>query len=172
MNVAGIDISSFAVDVVLLDEDSDAATWHRFILDGATPFDRTRSLRGVFPPRSFWEDNAVFLVALEDPVGHHAHTAKALGLVTGGVAALLPRDLHVVQTQPSEWKRIFCGRGNATKPDIVAACHQRGFDSTVGAPAVNVAATRELAQDAYDAYGIAWAVRRLNNEAIEKGRAA
>jgi hypothetical protein len=171
MNIAGLDISSFAVDVVLLDEETDDATWHRFRLDGSTPFERTRSLRGVFPSRSFWEDNAVFLAAVEDPVGHHAHTAKALGLVTGGVAALLPRDLIAVQTQPSEWKRIFCGRGNATKEDIVAACHRHGFDSRAGAPAVNVAATRELAQDAYDAYGIAWAVRALNNEAIQRGAA-
>lgn len=160
MKVAGLDISSFAVDVVLLEEESDAAEWHRFELDGGTPFERTRSLRAVFPSRSFWEDAGVYLAGIEDPHSRFPHVAKAMGLVTGGVAALLPRDLCVIQTAPKEWKRIFTGNANAEKQLVRQHAMARGFDVDIRA-----------SSDAFDAYGIAWAVRALNNEAIQKGAA-
>lgn len=158
MKVAGIDLSSFAVDVVLLDEDTDAAEWHRFELAGGTPFDRTRSLRACFPSRSFWEDAGVYLLGIEDPHSRANHTAKALGLVTGGVAALLPRDLVVLQVPTAEWKREFTGSGSSDKEAVAVKAALLGFI--------------ELNLNATDAYGIAWATRAINQRAIEKGRAA
>jgi hypothetical protein len=157
MKVAGIDVSSFNVDVVLLDEDIDAATWHRFELDGPTPFARTRSLRANFPTRSFWEEHGVYLIGIEDPHSRANHTAKALGLVTGGIAALLPRDLTVLQLPTAEWKGEFAGSGSATKERIAQIARVLGFTPD------NLNAT--------DAYGIAQAARALNNRAIQRGAA-
>ena len=152
--IAGIDLSSFAVDVVLLEDDTDAATWHRFELAGPTAFERARSLRAVFPTRSFWEDHGVWLLGIEDPHSRFPHAAKALGMATGAVAALLPRDLTVIQTAPKEWKRIFTDASNSDKQTVanVARYYHRfkadDFNAT-------------------DAYGIAWAVRHLNQQALD-----
>jgi hypothetical protein len=39
-NVLGIDLSSRAIDLVLLDENCDRAEWSRIDLEGATAFER------------------------------------------------------------------------------------------------------------------------------------
>ena len=168
MRIAGFDISSFAVDIVLLDENSDQAEWHRIALDGATPFDRARALRLLFPGRSFWEDAGVYLAGFEDPYSRQSHTAKALGLVTGAAATLLPSQLPTVQTAPAEWKRIFTGNPNASKHDVWDRCMELFPPQRDEANAFAWAGNN----NASDAYGIAWAVRALNNEAIQRGRAA
>lgn len=162
MTVAGIDYSSQAIDIVLLDDDTDTAEWHRVELTGPTPFDRARSLRGRLPLRSWWEDQGVYLIGIEDPIGHHAHTAKALGFAGGAVATLLPANLTVVQTTAAEWKRLTVGRGSASKADV-----EQWAQTQLGHDGLTV-----WAQDAYDAYAIARAVRHLNQQAIEGGRAA
>jgi hypothetical protein len=151
--IGGIDLSSFAVDVVLLEDDTDAATWHRFDLTGRTPFERARSLRGVFPTRSWWEEQGVWLLGIEDPYSASKGVAKALGMATGAVAALLPRDLTVIQTAPTEWKRLTVGASNASKDQVArwAACF--GFEPG------------DL--NATDAYAIARAIRLLNQRAVD-----
>jgi hypothetical protein len=68
MNVAGIDVSS------LQRRRRPPRRRHRRTRRGTassstapTPFERTRSLRGVFPSRSFWEEHGVYLAGIEDP---------------------------------------------------------------------------------------------------------
>ena len=161
MTVAGIDFSSRAVHVVLLEDDTDHASLRIFELHGATPFERARSLRRVFPTRGFWEDNGVYLVAIEDPHSRANHTAKALGLAAGAIAALLPNAMTVVQTAPSEWHRLFAGTAGASKDDVQARGRAVWPDPPAGCD-----------DNAWDAYGIAWAVRTLNNTAIQKASTA
>lgn len=171
MSIAGIDLSSRAVDVVLLEDDGDRATWHRFELAGATPFERARSLRRVFPTRSWWEENGVWLLGIEDPHSRFPHVAKALGMATGGVAALLPSDLTVIQTKPNEWQSVFLVdkalyvKSVDRKEAITVRALSLGFDTGIGFGDP---------QDAYDAYGIAWAIRKINAEAARaaEGEAA
>jgi hypothetical protein len=158
--IAGVDFSSRAIDVVLLEDDSDRAEWHRFELTGGTPFERARSLRGCFPTRSWWDDHGVYLLGIEDPHSRFPHVAKALGISCGAVAALLPRDLCVIATPPKEWKRVFCGNANANKDAVVNAVPLDSLWSGCSIP------TLDIPQDAFDAYGIAYAVRKLNNDAI------
>ena len=157
MSVAGIDFSSRAVHVVLLDDDTDQASPHVYELHGPTPFERARSLRRSFPTRSFWEDHGVYLVAIEDPHSRANHTAKALGLAAGAIAALLPNALTVIQTPPAEWKRVFTGSPTATK-DLVS----------LHVSAIWADAPHDMTHDTSDAYAIAWAARRINQQAIEK----
>jgi hypothetical protein len=165
--IAGVDISSFAVDLVLLDDDTDHAhEWKHILLPGSTPFERARALRLAIPSRSWWEDQGVWLVGYEDPVGHHAHTAKAMGLMLGAFAALLPSQLPTLGTQASEWQPRFTGwakqpRTSAERKALIRnAAHRRGFTGD------------EHTQDLFDAYGIAWVVRALNDQAIQRGAAA
>lgn len=162
MTVAGIDYSSRAVDIVLLDDDGRRCHWTNIPLHGDTPLERARSLRGRLPLRSWWEDEGVYLIGIEDPIGHHAHTAKALGQAGGAIAALLPASLTVLQTPTAEWKRLFCGDAKASKDDVREAVSRDGvFGSSPG-----------WTQDAYDAYAIAWTARHLNNAAIERQKGA
>ncbi len=160
MSICGIDFSSRAIHLVLLDDDIDQAEAHVLELHGATPFERARSLRTSFPTRSWWDDHGVWLVGIEDPHSRANHTAKALGLAAGAIAALLPSPLTVIQTPPTEWKRIFTGDARASKEAVaVHACEV--WDGAGGTD-----------DNTTDAYGIAWAVRRLNNQAIQEARTA
>lgn len=160
--IAGIDYSSRAIDIVLIDDDTRAGSWLRIPLEGDTPLDRARSLRGRLPLRSWWDDHGVYLIGIEDPRGHHAHTAKALGFAGGAVAALLPSGIPIVQTMTAEWKRLTVGRGSATKEQVAAWSRHEMYHAHSLTPVL-------WPQDAYDAYAIARAVELLNNQAIDQG---
>lgn len=166
MTVAGIDYSSRAVDIVLVDEDTGYAETghakhHRIDLHGETPFERARSLRGQLPLTSWWENNGVYLIGIEDPFSRSKGVAKALGLAAGAIAALLPAGLAVIQTAPTEWKKLSLGNAAAPKTEIETWARDRLGHTFERWP-----------QDGYDAYAIAIAVRNLNNAAIERQKGA
>lgn len=165
--IAGVDVSSHAVDVVLLDDDTDQAhSFHHVPLPGPTPFERARGCRQRLPARSWWEDQGVWLVGYEDFFARDAHVAKAIAVVLGAWGAQLPTGLTVVPTPPSEWQRLFTGWAkqprfsDERKRLIRDAAIARGFHGD------------GRTQDLYDAYGIACVVRDLNNQAIRKASAA
>ena len=158
--IAGVDFSSRAIHLVLLDDDTDTAEGHVIELVGRTPFERARSALWFFPPRSWFEDKGVWLLGIEDPHSRANHTAKALGLAAGAIAALLPRELVVIQTPPAEWKRLFTGDAHAAKE--IVGLHARAIWPEPPAKADD---------NTWDAYGIAWAVRSLNNAAVAKASA-
>lgn len=156
--IAGIDFSSRAVHVVLLDDDTNEATAHTFGLVGSTPFERARSLRLVFPKGTRWD--GIWLVGIEDPYSMSKGTAKALGLAAGAIVALLPPGLTVVQTPPSEWKRVFTGNATASK-SLTEAVARKLWHSPPDTADDNT----------FDAYGIAWAVRSINSLAVDRATA-
>ncbi len=155
--VAGIDFSGKAVDVVLLDETTPDAQWHRFELLDATPHDACRNLRHALPSWGWWEQQNVYLACLEAPRGQHIRAYLwTLPLFGAILDRLPPRDrLEVWSMPPAEWKKPFTGNGNAAKELVKARCVELGFGDAPDIP-----------QDAYDAYGIAWAARELNAKAI------
>lgn len=155
--VAGIDYNTRAVDVVLIDEDTGTASWHRFPLAGiGDAFDRARSVREAMPPRSWWETHGVIAAGIEDPRGYAAgHQYR----VQGGILQCLPRDLLVQPWIPSAWRKAVGLPGNA--PKVVVATHV--FSVVVG---VHVPAM--WPQDACDAYCIA----RATLNALERDEQA
>jgi hypothetical protein len=169
VKVCGIDYSVHAVDLVLLDETTDEATHTRISLAGAG-FHSARSLRRVFPGRSWWEERGVYLVGMEDPFSNRAHTTKVQGYIAGAIGALLPPELDIVLVPPQEWCRILTGSARAEKELIRGAAANRlaqtlhtSFQSRPWS---------EWPQDAFDAYGVAYATRHLNRQAIERRGAA
>lgn len=165
--IAGVDSSSHAVDIVLLDDDTDEAhAWHHIVLPGKNAFERARACKQRLPARSWWEENGVWLLAYEDPFTRDAHVAKAMALIQGAFAAQLPPDLTAVATPPNEWQRLFTGWDKQPihsvdrKHLIRETAIRRGFNGD------------GRTQDLYDAYGIACVVRDLNNQAIQRGEAA
>ena len=117
MKVAGIDLSSFFVDVVLVDQETGRVDWHRFPLgsDGDA-FDRARQVRVVMPgPTSeLWDD--VLAIGIEDPAGRHG--VIPLVRVQGAILACLPTSTLVHAYKPARWKFLAGLKGNASKEDV------------------------------------------------------
>lgn len=153
MRVAGIDVSSFAVDVVTIPLDGFGISHRVFLLDGADAFDRTRQVGEVMPGRSseFWDD--ILAVAIEEPAGRNPGFAFR---VQGAVLSMIPSRMLVTKFMPSEWRKLNGIPGNATKDAVFewAQAHLGGFGS----------------QDEADAYCIARALRlALEKEEIRAG---
>lgn len=155
MTVAGIDLSTHAIDVVAVDEDTDAATWHRFPLSGHDAFERARD---VWP--ALLEGGIVGLMedvvacGIEQPRGHHGtvHIAR----VQGAVLASLPRRLLVQPWNPSEWRKACGLPGNASKRAVWEFVIDNEPDGNRGWSVLE-----DWPQDACDAYCIALATRSL-----------
>jgi hypothetical protein len=153
VTIAGIDFSSRAVDIVLLDEESDAASWHRFELDflpGQDAFDRTRNVVAVVPRGSFWDD--VLAVGIEEPRGYGA---GSLYRIQGAILACIPVLKLVQPWIPSAWRKAITLKGNATKDDV-ATYARRDWPGDHPLPE-----RIDWPQDACDAYCIALATRTM-----------
>jgi hypothetical protein len=155
--IAGIDYSTRAVDVVLLDEDTDAATWHRFPLEGKDAFDRARNVHnalaaaeGFYITRAsaFWDD--VLAVGIEDPRGYGA---GSLYRVQGAILSCIPAPVLVHPLIPSQWRKTVGLPGNAPKHIIHDYARNRMYNVD--------GVERVYPQDAMDAYCIALATRTL-----------
>lgn len=157
--IAGIDFSSRAVDIVLLDEDTDAATWHRFELQGQDAFDRARDVRRAMwaSSSSWWDD--VLAVGIEDPRGYGA---GSMYRVQGAILACIPNSKLVQPWIPSAWRKTVGLKGNASKEAVSEWAGPRLRQRAELGPYIG------LPFDATDAYCIALATRSL----IELGEAA
>jgi hypothetical protein len=153
--VAGIDYSTHAIDVVLIDEDTLKPEWLRYALDGQDAFERARDVDGEvsFGVESSWIWENCLAVGIEDPRGHGA---GHLYRIQGAILAALPHDILVQPWVPSEWRKAVGLKGNASKDDVyryVSAVLSRG--------------SLTWPQDACDAYCIA----RATLGAIERSAA-
>lgn len=176
MNVAGIDVSTRAIDLVLLNLDNDRATWHRHELQGAELIDRIQSVRDWLHPDSFvWDD--VLAVGIERPAGRYA--VDKVALCVGAVLCRIPASKLTRWWLPAEWRKACGMKGNATKEHVADWCHDKRRDPIIHGYSVTPAVTewgKELVpatrvttvtyaapsgwpQDACDAYCIAHATR-------------
>jgi hypothetical protein len=173
--VVGIDVSTFAVDMVRLDLETDAAGWHHYEAIGPHALDRARSfcLPGSLPTRAsaWWDD--VALVALERPAGVSRRVVSDLMLVLGVVIAHIPPSISVWQLVPSEWRKACGLPGNASKGHVRAwSIHQLawahgkiGDADTARGPMhglIYPGWIEKWPQDAHDAHAIAYAARAIN----------
>lgn len=157
--IGGIDYSTHAIDIVLVDENTERAIWHRFTLTtlpGWDAFDRARTIRANMPSRSWWEDRGVIAIGIEDPRGYGA---GHLYRIQGGILQTLPPDVLVQPWIPSQWRKANMIAGNATKQAV--QIHSLRLVGTSKK-------TDEWPQDAHDAHLIARATR----SALERTRAA
>jgi hypothetical protein len=157
VNVLGIDLSSRAIDLVLLDENADRAQWTRIELEGDTAFERARDVAEKMPQPGWYEAHGVYLCAIERPFVRRGQ--DVIRLVQGAVLAEIPRELHVWEVSVSQWKKAL-GVPIREKPDA------RAFGT------FSFAAPPIWAQDAYDALGVALYARDENARGIELSLAA
>lgn len=161
MKVAGIDVSTLAIDIVTLNRDgSGAPEWHRHKLgadrDGAIARSRRIPAYVPGPASTFWDD--VCYVAIEDPQmrGSSVKTAYSLYRVQGYVLACVPLTMPVRHFQPAQWRKGAGIAGNAPKADVKRRSSELHPSS------------EEWPQDAHDAHLIARAlVSALDTERDE-----
>lgn len=172
--VLGIDVSSYAIDFVTIDEDTGAAAWTRHGLVGATAFDRCRDVPAAMPPPSFYDD--VYLIAIETPKTRFLKSAGALFPVYGAVTASLPRLAVVWDVHPTAWRQTLGLPGNASKDECAAAVERLRGDlapcpTATGCDCVDecdeALRWKKWPQDAYDAYAVAHYARTLNQRGLE-----
>jgi len=151
----GIDLSSRAIDLVLLDENRDQASWTRIDLEGATAFERARDVAEKMPQPGWYEANGVYLVGIERPFS--ASRNDVVRLVQGCVLAEIPVALDVWEIAPQTWKAHigFKGRG---KPGIDAF----PADLLLDGWAIPPDGFPSWPQDALDALGVALTIRDQN----------
>lgn len=154
MRVAGIDLSSFSVDIVTLPIRGDGppvlmpCPFGKKTKDDA--FTRTRLLAAAMPPLTFWDD--VIAIGIEEPRGKGYDSTNAGFRVQGAIIACLPPEIPLFSFLPMVWKARSGVGGHATKAEIYEVV--RVLEKYAG---------REMtmSQDCADAYCIALATRIL-----------
>ena len=164
--IAGIDLSSVAVHVVAIDEDS-GAYMSRLVADlecgPGDAFERARRVRHLLPPAGHWRENFA-AIGIEETFSNRVCTAVTLARVQGAVLACLPREMLVMPLpanyrKPHGWKALTVGKTNASKDEVREWALDQGMPPG-------------LAQDFYDAFAIARAVRELLTSQTQRGAAA
>jgi hypothetical protein len=165
-SVVGIDLSTRAIDLVKLEEDSNRAEWVRCELHGETAWERALSVRDALINLTWrdWFDD-LYLVAIERPVNDQK---RVLRLIQGAILASLPAQLRQPhccwEVHPSTWKAELGLKGKPAWSDIL----------TIAGPVAHVELLRGIAwdQNARDAYCLAMFARDTNARAVEKALGA
>jgi hypothetical protein len=157
VRIAGIDLSTHAVDIVTVPAwDDGEPVWHRYELTGPDAWERARSVRDAMPPRTsdLWDEVLAFGVENPQARGPAAQNISVLHRVLGGVLACLPPKTLVHPWQPASWRKACGMAGNTSKDDVrVWAALQLGpKPEYTGAI---------WPQDAVDAFAIALATRAV-----------
>lgn len=165
MNVLGIDLSSRALDLVLLDEDGAGARWeHLPIPRTHSRLDLARAVADTVPGSAWFEHHGVYLVAVEEPMGQNRQAISALNCVLGALGASLPDDLPAWTLRADEWKRGVGLPGNLSTT--------KGSDR-LQAWAVEHHGEADWPTDAYVALAVAAVAREINAKAVAmRARAA
>lgn len=153
--VLGLDLSTKAIELVRLDESSNAAAWDHLQLEGHLALDRLRDVPRRMPRwnSEFYDD--IYLVAVEAPYARAGIGALAkLSRVFGAIVACIPPRLEVWEIAPHDWRTEITVPGNAPKEACAARCIELG-----ARPDWND-------ENAYDAFAVAYAARQINARAI------
>lgn len=152
-SILGIDLSTKAIELVLIEESTNRCAWDHIELEGLDHFERLRNIPRKMPRwASGWYDDAgVMLVAVEAPFGRgQAGTEAKLNRVFGAIVTCVPPRVAVWEIAPHDWRRELELPGNAPKE----RCRERALE--LGAcPGWDD-------QNAYDAFCVAYAARRID----------
>lgn len=154
MSVVGIDLSSKAIHVAVLQEDSNDASVHIVRLDkqrgDATT--RIRRMRDLMPARGAYADLGVTLIALERPIALHSNVPL---MVYGALLQLLPAELPLLELRADDWRKECALPLRGASSDLKAASKRFARQLWTNADPIfddNVA----------EAYLIAWAAREID----------
>lgn len=143
--ILGIDVSTFKVHFVELDEQGDRAHASIFDLGKGDLLDRLRRVHYVLPDRDRWED--AMAIGIERPYGKFGTWQTSM--VLGAVIQCLPYGTLVEMFDPATWKSKGIGKGH-------------GHDSKAQVQSFVTGLWPECPdQDSADAYCVARTVREV-----------
>lgn len=158
MSYLGIDLSSHALHLAVLEEDSNDAIVHVVRLDtqrgDATR--RIRRMRDLMPARTAYRDLGVTLIAIEQPIG--AFTKVTL-MVYGALLQLLPVDVPITELRADDWRRECKLPLRGATSDLKSNSKRFARQLWTNAPSV-------LDDDTAEAYLIAWSAREIDLRAV------
>jgi hypothetical protein len=164
---AGIDLSTKAIDVVMLEEDTDRAQHHRRRLDvkPGKALERIRRIRGALPARTAWHDSGVLLIAIEEPYSRASMSGQVpILMAIGAILACLPEDLPVDLLRADDWRRACELPTRGPRDQLKTAAIKFTERHWSNQPTY-------IDDNAADAYCLAWTARQLH-ETREREHAA
>lgn len=107
--VAGVDISTRAIHIVSLAEDTNHAELHvvRVDTERGDATERLRRLRDRMPARTAWRDAGCTLIAVEKP-WFDGPSLGPMMAVYGALLQCFPADLPLLELKADEWRKA-CG---------------------------------------------------------------
>ncbi len=158
--IAGLDISTRAVHVVSLAEDTNHADLHvvRVDIDRGDATTRLRRLRDKMPARTAWRDAGCTLIAIEKPYFRGPGIAPMMA-VYGAILQLVPPDLPLLELRSDDW-RHECGIPIRKPRDAGGDWHKQQAVSFAREQWTN--APDALDHDTAEAFAIAYAARQLD----------
>lgn len=163
MFCAGFDISTKAIDCVLIDLDEEAwPEWHHFPFAGPDAWERARTIADIVPSRSWWENEGLYAAGIEVPFGF---SSAKVSMVIGALLNRLPRDILIERWPHNRWRAALKLKGGGTSEELKAAARVRslqelGCDDTGSAVRYYGGAPDEWTVDAHEAHLIALATRQ------------
>lgn len=164
--ICGLDISTRAIHIVSLPEDTNEAQLHVIRLDTerGDATDRIRRLRDRMPARAAWRDAGCTLIAIEKPY-HRSPGIAPMMAVYGALLQLFPASLPLLELRSDDW-RPECGIPIRKPRDAGSDWHkQRALlfarEQWADCPPID--------HDGAEAFAIAYAAREID---LRRGLAA
>lgn len=157
MSVVGIDLSSRALHLVTLAEDTNDAVAHVVRLDATRgdAVERIRRMRNRMPARGVYRDLGVTLIAIEKPFHMTASRSAIPSMVYGALLQLIPPDLPLLELRADDWRKECALPRRGARSDLKKA-------SVRFARQIWDACPHALDDDTADAFCIAFAAREIH----------
>lgn len=155
---AGVDLSSKAIDIVLLDEDGNRARHERRRLDlpSGGALARIRRVRDRMPARAEWRDQGVLEVCIEEPFARGNMRGQVpILMVIGAILQTIPPEIPLAIVRADDWRRVCDLPIRGTRETLKKAAIDFAGDHWPNHPA-------PLDDNMADGYCIAFACRELS----------
>jgi len=156
VSVVGIDLSSRALHLITLAEDTNDAYAHVVRLDttrGAA-VERIRRMRDRMPVRSSYSAYGVTLIAIEKPFHRQAAMSAVPSMVYGALLQLVPADLPLLELRADDWRRECALPLRGARSELKKASVRFARQMWEACP-------HALDDDTAEAFCIAWAAREI-----------
>lgn len=167
MAVVGCDLSTRAIDLVSLDEDTPARCEHlRVPLTGEWWWSARNMRRGLQEHHipEWLDEKGVHLVGVERPYGRQIKAVAALYTIMGAFLASMPPRVLCFEVSPAQMRQELGIPGNCAKAKLHDAVWSHVFGRV---PAVGLVAI-DWPDDAYDAWAAGHAALAINDRATKE----
>lgn len=171
MSVCGIDLSTKAVDLVVIDEDNPALCEHLRIPLTLPWWESAQHMRRIMPDHGAYtwlHQRNVHLAGVERPFGKNLKALASLHTILGAVLCALPGTVTAFEVTPGDMRRELGLPGTCKKALMHEAVKARLNDDTW----THLRQLYSWSPDAFDAWAAAHACLRMNERGTPVGEEA